>query len=65
MTLAMMTATMRNYYQGTPYDMTKGRIIYRGPMPRRDRGGEAPGQPAAQGNAAPAEGQPKPTRGQS
>jgi translation initiation factor IF-1 len=49
----------------SPYDMTKGRIIYRGPMPRRDRGGEAPGQPAAQGNAAPAEGQPKPTRGQS
>lgn len=22
----------------SPYDMTKGRIIYRGPMPRRDRG---------------------------
>ncbi len=21
----------------SPYDMTKGRIIYRGPMPRRDR----------------------------
>ena len=26
----------------SPYDMTKGRIIYRGPMPRRDRGAEAP-----------------------
>ena len=24
----------------SPYDMTKGRIIYRGPMPRRDRGAE-------------------------
>ena len=24
----------------SPYDMTKGRIIYRGPMPRRER--EAP-----------------------
>ena len=26
----------------SPYDMTKGRIIYRGPMPRRDR--EAPAE---------------------
>lgn len=32
----------------SPYDMSKGRIIYRGPMPRRDRGG-----PAAPGGATP------------
>ena len=34
----------------SPYDMTKGRIIYRGPMPRRDRGGDAP----ADGSTPPA-----------
>ena len=43
----------------SPYDMTKGRIIYRGPMPRRDRGPaetgteEQPGQPGSGGEAAP------------
>ena len=36
----------------SPYDMTKGRIIYRGPMPRRER--EAP-EPT---ESAPAEGTP-------
>lgn len=35
----------------SPYDMTKGRIIYRGPMPRRDR--DRGGPPGA---GAPAEG---------
>ena len=44
----------------SPYDMTKGRIIYRGPMPRRDRGPaadagteEQPGQPGSGGEATP------------
>lgn len=42
----------------SPYDMSKGRIIYRGPMPRRDRGGAAapgatpPGQAGEQAPAA-------------
>ena len=35
----------------SPYDMTKGRIVYRGPMPRRERGGETPGQSAGEGEA--------------
>ena len=44
------------------YDMTKGRIIYRGPMPRRDRGGDTPeaqAEPGAapEGNGTPASGQ--------
>lgn len=40
----------------SPYDMTKGRIIYRGPMPRRDRGNEQSADPqggAAQSNDVP------------
>jgi translation initiation factor IF-1 len=46
----------------SPYDMTKGRIIYRGPMPRRDRGGESPEAQAGpgvtpEGNGTPASGQ--------
>ena len=42
----------------SPYDMTKGRIIYRGPMPRRDRGGDAPAAEATPEGAAPADGAP-------
>ena len=40
----------------SPYDMTKGRIIYRGPMPRRDRGAEAPAAETPPGGAAPGQG---------
>ena len=41
----------------SPYDMTKGRIIYRGPMPRRERdapetteAGPAEGTPPSEGS---------------
>ena len=39
----------------SPYDMSKGRIIYRGPMPRRDRGAEPTGEgpPSGEGSPAP------------
>ncbi len=44
----------------SPYDMSKGRIIYRGPMPRRDRGADpaqeadaTPQAPAAPGGGPP------------
>ena len=47
----------------SPYDMTKGRIIYRGPMPRRDRGAETP-EGAPEGGQAP-EGSETPAGGQS
>ena len=47
----------------SPYDMTKGRIINRGPMPRRDRGAETP-EDAAEGGQAP-EGSETPAGGQS
>ena len=40
----------------SPYDMTKGRIIYRGPMPRRDRGPETPEGEAGSEAAAPGQG---------
>ena len=42
----------------SPYDMTKGRIIYRGPMPRRDRGADAPAAEATPEGATPADGAP-------
>ena len=47
----------------SPYDMTKGRIIYRGPMPRRDRGAETPEGTAETGKAP--EGSETPAGGQS
>ena len=49
----------------SPYDMTKGRIIYRGPMPRRDRGGPpAAGAPTeGSGDAAPVSDQTPPAGG--
>ena len=39
----------------SPYDMTKGRIIYRGPMPRRDRP-EGPATETPPDGAAPGQG---------
>jgi translation initiation factor IF-1 len=33
----------------SPYDMTKGRIIYRGPLPRRERTAEQPSSSSSTG----------------
>lgn len=45
----------------SPYDMTKGRIIYRGPMPRRDRGAEEPTSlPVAGPKSSPSDGSASP-----